>query len=158
MRRIGDKDKRGLSNLVAYVLLISITVSLSFIVYNWLKFYVDDRGIEECPENVNVIVDSYECFSEDGGNFTVNIKNKGFFTVDGYVLRVHNRTGAEFGIYVLNETGSILKPGGKVKDFYDFPTDGGINYVTLVDVQPFLIIEGNKVSCESYASQKVTCS
>ena len=34
-----NKKKKGLSNVVAYVLLIAITISISTIVYTWLKNY-----------------------------------------------------------------------------------------------------------------------
>ena len=95
----GFRRKKGLSNLIAYVLLISISLSLSVMVYGWLKFYVGGAEVVECPSNTNVIIDSYTCSSS---NLTVTIKNKGLFDVDGYVLRVHDRVGAEFGVYVFH--------------------------------------------------------
>ena len=41
-----SEDKSALSNVVAYVLLISITIGLSVLVYNWLRFYVVEDDIE----------------------------------------------------------------------------------------------------------------
>ncbi len=151
MRKMwGVEDKRALSNLIAYVLLISITISLSVMVYGWLQFYVEGEDVKECPSNVNVIIDSYECIDNV---LSVNLKNRGLFKIDGYVLRYHNRTDAEFGFYVLNDTGVALNPGESVEASYPF--SGA--YITLVDVQPFMM-DGDKISCEAYASQKIVCN
>lgn len=153
------RDKKGLSNLIAYVLLIGISLSLSIMVYGWLKFYVGGVEVVSCPSNTNIIIDSYECFRGDSGNLTVTIKNKGLFDIDGYVLRVHNRPGAEFGVYTFNGTGSFLSPGEKIKTTYLFPSSGDeITDVTLADVQPFVNIDGEDVSCESFSSQKINCN
>ena len=155
----GVRRKKGLSNLIAYVLLISISLSLSVMVYGWLKFYVGGAEIATCPSNTNLIIESYECFSGNGGNFTVTIKNKGLFDVDEYILRVHDRPGAEFGVYVFNETGSFLGPGSKVTTVYSFPSSlDNITEVTLADVQPFVNVSGKMVSCKAYASQKINCN
>jgi uncharacterized membrane protein len=152
MRKMGGvEDKRALSNLIAYVLLISITISLSVMVYGWLQFYVEGEDVEECPSNVNIVIDSYEC-DADSKVLSVSLKNRGLFKIDGYVLRYHNRTDAEFGFYVLNDTGIALNPGEGVEESYSF--SGA--YITLVDVQPFMM-DGDKVSCEAYASQKIVC-
>ena len=151
-------NKRALSNVIAYVLLISITLSLSVLVYGWLRFYVSESDVEECSDNVNIIIKSYTCSSGNDGNLTVTLKNKGLFTVDGYVLRVHNREDAEFGFYTFNDTGIEIKPGEEHEDVYLFPAgDENLETVTLVEVQPFMMDKG-QVSCKSYASQRVECN
>lgn len=150
-------SKKGLSNLVAYVLLISITISLSFMVYGWLKFYVERGEVEECPDNVNIVIDGYACSSGAGGNLTVRLRNRGFFNIDGYILRVHNRSDAEFGFYVLEENNTLMKTGENRTRVYNFPTvPDGLTDVTFVDVQPFLK-DGEKISCKAYSSQRITC-
>ena len=171
--RLG-KDKSALSNIVAYVLLISITVALSVIVYGWLRFYVSGEEIEECSEDVNIIIRSYECFLPKagvGGRIIVTLKNKGLFSIDGYELRVHDRPGATFGFYLLNETGTKIKPGVEHVQTYLFNDTDGDGYsefknlnkgaeflktVTFLEVQPFMM-EGGKIKCQSYASQEVVC-
>ena len=55
-------NKRAVSILVSYVLLITITLSLSVLVYNWLKFYVSDEEIPECSSNVNIVIQDSACF------------------------------------------------------------------------------------------------
>jgi flagellin-like protein len=148
-------DKKALSNVVAYVLLIVITISLSALVYGWLTFYFSEPGVRECSDDVNVVVDGYSCISGEDGGLNVTLKNKGLFGVDGYTLRIHNRTNAEFGIYTLNDSGVALAPGEKIVDVYNF---AGTEYrdVTLVEVQPFLK-DGGNISCRSSVIVKVDC-
>ena len=164
--RLG-KRKRALSNVVGYVLLISITISLSVLVYGWLKFYVSEDNIETCPDGVNIIIRDYECKSSpvgedpNKGYLKVTLKNKGLFEVDGYVLRVHDRPGADFGFYIFDKVGITMKPGEEYPinyNFSDHPIDGyTLENVTLVEVQPFIKENGNQIHCESYTSQKIEC-
>ena len=158
-----DSDKRAVSIIISYVLLITITLSLSVLVYNWLKFYVGEDDIPECSEGVDIIIKSYECYatSENGtGRIKVVLKNKGRFTVDGYIVRVHDRAGADFGFYNFDDVGVAIAPGDEHEQTYEFGDYNCSGYslmtVTLVEVQPFIMDEGN-VSCKSYASQDVTC-
>lgn len=151
------KHKSALSNLIGYVLLISITISLSVLIYGWLKFYVSEDDIKECPKGVSIIIKDYECFSGNNGNLTVILKNKGLFTVDGYVLRVHNRPGAKFGFYTFDDIGIEIKPGKEYNETYNFSeqTDK-LDNITLVEIQPF-IKEDNQINCKSHISQKIEC-
>jgi flagellin-like protein len=158
-----SKDKRALSNIVAYVLLISITIALSVLVYGWLRFYVSGSDIDTCSDGVNIIIRSYECY--EGDRLIINLKNKGLFTVDGYLVRVHNRTGADFGFYLLNDTGTKIAPGVEHSDIYFFndPSfdelndfDFDLDTVTFLEVQPFMEDNG-EIKCQAYASQKIVC-
>jgi flagellin-like protein len=163
------KRKRALSNIVAYVLLIAITVSLSVLVYSWLRFYVSEDDIESCSEGVNVIIRSYQCFLPDvtgnGGRIMVTLKNKGLFTVDGYELRVHDRADASFGFYLFDDVGMQIEPGKEYTKTYWFnatefltlnPGESELTDVKFVEVQPFMNM-GGEVRCKSYASQEVIC-
>ena len=157
-------DRRGLSNMVGYVLLISITIALSILVYNWLSFYIGDEDVGECPEGVGVSISSSRCYASHPvfgpGRLVVTLKNKGRFTIDGYRLRVHDQKRAEFGFYTFDEVGVSLAPGEEYEETYYFKNytfDGyNVSKVTLVEVQPFVEDEGN-VSCKSYAFQDVVC-
>ncbi len=152
-------DKRGLSNLVAYVLLISITLSLSVMVYGWLKNYTKSDKTPVCPDNVNVIVGDYHCAGGVNGNITVDLENKGLFDVGGFVVRVSDKPNAKFGIYTLDSNGIKLGPGDSKKIVYKFKdyTTTIIKNVTLLDVQPYILKDG-KVACDTYTSQKIVCS
>ena len=159
MRTLLQQDKNAVSNIIAYVLLISITIGLSVMVYNWLRFYVSEETVEQCPSTVNVIIEDYYCVSGANGFLNVTLKNKGLFNVDGYILRVHDTLDAKFGFYVLTDVGTPIAPGEKDVSIYLFNQSyDGKNFteMTLVEVQPYLIKTGN-ISCKSYASQKIVC-
>ena len=150
-----SNNKKALSNIVAYVLLISITISLSVVVYNWLRFYVGEDEIPVCSDGVNLIIQEYICSAED--KLILTLKNKGRFNVDGFALRVHNRTDPEFGFYMLNETGTTIAPGEEIQittDISDSGPAGKFETITLIEIQPYQMEKG-KISCRSVASQKV---
>ena len=155
------KQKKGLSNMVAYVLLITITIALSVLVYNWLQFYVGASDLEECPDGVNLVIQNYTCSKVQNGNVNVTLKNKGLFEVDGFILRVHDRIDADFGFYTLNSSGSVISVGGtdsKNYLFSDYPSDGFTD-VTLIEVQPIIVgDDGRNISCPSFTAQSVVCN
>lgn len=158
-------NKKGISVIVGYVLLVSMTLALSVLVFNWLKFYVSEDEVESCPDNVNIIIKDYECYrnadlaSGGVGNITITLKNKGLFSTDGYSLKIHDREDAEFGLYSLNDTGKKLSPGEDHTDIYYFNELIGhsLTDIKLVEVQPFLKDETGKISCQSQVSQRVFC-
>jgi len=60
MRKIENKNKRAVSPMIAYVLLIVIGISVAFLVYQWLKLQIPAQS-EKCSEDVRIIIKSYEC-------------------------------------------------------------------------------------------------
>ena len=146
-------DKKGLSEIIAYVLLISITIALSVIVYGWLKFYVSGDEVVSCDEGVNLIIKNFDCYGSD--NLTITLENKGRFSVDGFVLRVHNRTDADFGFYILNETDFKILPAQEHTTVADLTNFTNLTYL---EVQPYVIDETEgKISCKSDSSQEISC-
>ena len=155
------KQKKGLSNMIAYVLLITITISLSILVYNWLQFYVGASDFEECPEGVNLVIQNYSCIEGHGGQVNVTLKNKGRFEVDDFILRVHDRDDADFGLYILNVSGGAIPVGGLSFQNYTIPNsdeETRFTTVTLIEVQPIIVGEdGRNISCPSFTAQSVVC-
>lgn len=153
------KNKRGISIIIGYVILITIAISLSVLVFNWLRFYVSPETEETCPEGVSLIIQDYSCANQ---KLNITLKNKGLFNISGFILRVHDRLGAKLGIYTLNKTGRSLAPGGEVTKEYDFSDPGivegsstGLTSITLIDVQPFLGNPGSEIYCERVSTQSV---
>jgi len=162
-------DKKGLSNVVGYALLVVIGISLSVLVYGWLQGFVDPGEIEECPSGVGISILNFSCVTPFIGtgrdDLNLTIRNRGLFDVDGYVVRVDDRAGSEFGVTVLNESGIALNTSEEITYVYSIdgynsanPTDR-LSGLSVVDVQPFLISEeGDKIFCEVYSSQELDCS
>ena len=76
MRKI-IQNKRGISELVSYVLLIVLAIALAGGVYIWLTSIAKPSQQVECPD-VNIRLESYECFKPingNPGNITLLLKN-----------------------------------------------------------------------------------
>ncbi|MEK6873792.1 MAG: hypothetical protein AABW91_03025 [Nanoarchaeota archaeon] len=76
--------KKGASEMIAYVLLIVIGISVAFLVYQWLRLQIPTQ-LEKCPEDVKIIIKDYECMASNEINLI--FQNKGFFNIDGVYVR-----------------------------------------------------------------------
>jgi hypothetical protein len=80
-------NKKGVSEMISYVLLVIIAVSISALVYTYLK---NDICVfcpaPECREGTSIIVEDYWC---DKTNLKINltIYNKGLFNVTAVFIR-----------------------------------------------------------------------
>src|SRR3989344_3228562 len=163
-RFFGLNNKRGLSNVIAYALLIVMTIALSTVVFIWLQLYVGETEIAECPNGVDLVIKEYIC---NGNNLNVTIKNQGRFSAEGYRIRVDDRSGAESGFYLLihdinGADGVFLSPGDEVRnkvfDFTKACNDGCPNGITIAEVQPIYDEDGERVACKSDSAQEIDCS
>lgn len=158
-----NNQKKGMSEVVGYVLLIVIVIALSILIYGWLRFYVTAEDIPACSDDVNVVLKNQKC-SFSGGDIILNItlKNKGFFDVDGYVLRVHDRAGAKMGLYPLDMFGFPLAPNEERSVAYNVSNYSFDGYVlgdlTLVEVQPFTKGDDENISCRISVLQNTQCA
>ncbi|MDA3836543.1 MAG: hypothetical protein PF542_02885 [Nanoarchaeota archaeon] len=87
-RKILPKNKKAVSAIVGYVLLITFGIVLSVIVYNYLKSYVP-KDLIDCPEGVSIFVKDYNCAN---GQLNVTLKNNGRFDLAGYSIHTANNT------------------------------------------------------------------
>lgn len=78
------KNKRGVSEVVGYILLISIAVAMSVIVYAWLKSYVPKEPLE-CPGDVSLMIKEINCSID--GILEINFRNNGKFSVYAYTIK-----------------------------------------------------------------------
>ncbi len=78
-------NKKGLSEIVAYTLLIVIALGLALLVYTWVKSIVPGEE-SECPSDVSLVIDSYSCNVVEN-KITVTLKNQGLFDVNGFFIR-----------------------------------------------------------------------
>ena len=168
--------KNAISEIVAYAILISITLSLAGLVYGWLKFYATPNEKIECPDGTSIVIKHYE-WVPIPGTFKITVQNKGFFNVDGFVAKVNPGAGATIGINTLSmvsgggSDGISLNPNQDFVIGYDkiFVSGTGEeqdltkeDLVTLgsgfLEIQPYIVDAktGNKVFCSQIASQKLT--
>ncbi len=80
------RNKRAVSLMLSYVLLIIIGIALSIGVYSWLKFVVKGtEGIEKCPEGISLVIMDYKLL--ENKKIELNVKNKGLFNISGYYIK-----------------------------------------------------------------------
>lgn len=147
-------DKRAITELLAYVLLIGLAITLSILVYNWLRFYVTPYESRVCPDGISLIVQEYSC---SAGNISITVKNKGLFKIDGYLVKVNNETdyaGKPKGLPVypidpLNPV--ILFPTPlNPSEIYskEWPYKDDYTRIVEIEIEPFRMQENKRVYCD----------
>lgn len=89
IKRISE-NKKGISEMVSYVLLIVIAIGISTGVYAWLKGYLPSATPKEtCNPDVSLVLEDYNCSAIDNLT-TLTLKNQGYFNIDGFFIRGAN--------------------------------------------------------------------
>ncbi len=149
--------KRGVSEMIAYVILISIAMGLAVGVYAFLK--VVSEGTKppiDCKQGTTISLENYDC-KPDEGIITLTIKNTGRFNVNGIIAKFGDDTTKEpvemlkpypFLSALLGHFSFDLAPGEskeakfKKTDAYN-PPEG---IVRVVQIQPY-IMDKRKTVC-----------
>lgn len=176
MRKI--TNKKAISPMIGYILLISAAVVMSVIVYTWLRTYIPKTALE-CPDTTSLLIKNYTCDLVDG-ELNLTIRNNGYFNVAGYFIRVANVSGQELatidlsqklksdfgGVTVGNsvlfsesEPGNSLTPNEEVTNVFNI---AGINTIYFVELTPIRLqqIENRErtVSCgKAKIKEEITC-
>jgi len=88
---LGFNNKKGVSIIIGYVLLIAFAVIMGAVVYSGLRTYVPTETVE-CPDGVSLFVqDSNYC----GNQLNLTIRNNGRFNVAGYYVLASNSSEQE---------------------------------------------------------------
>jgi len=85
-------NKKGVSIMVAYVLLIIIAISISLVVYAFIKAQVPGE-IKECSGDASVVMMDYECGTTTTTQvkwIEITFKNNGLFTINGVLIKGSN--------------------------------------------------------------------
>src|SRR3989344_2924521 len=173
MRRMNNLsllNKKGVSIMVGYVLLISIAVALATAVFFYLKLYLPDDK-QDCYQDIDLVIDDVICKigatgSTNPSNVSINFTNKGLFSVDGVFIKIGEPNRA------LKQTLNIpddplssrcngletnLKPGATFCKTYDYSS--GTTGIKEISVQPFIWVENKAVLCpDAIVSKKIMCA
>jgi len=102
------RDKKGLSIMIGYVLLIAGAIAMGAVVFMWMKSYVP-TDTQECDDGVSILVKEYECITDNGIiNLNITLKNTGRFSIEGFFIRASS-TGD--GIADTSLSDKIIKGG-----------------------------------------------
>ena len=90
---VNKKQKKGVSVLISYVLLITMAIALAAGTYYFLKTYAEKPLPEEtCPEGTNIVIENYSC---SNGQLDLTIKNRGLHAVTGVYVKISNESESE---------------------------------------------------------------
>ncbi|MEM4230467.1 MAG: hypothetical protein QXF25_01155 [Candidatus Pacearchaeota archaeon] len=124
MKKMSDikpirKNKKGVSEIIAYALLLVFAVSMSGLVYSWLRKSIP-KIEEKCPDGVSIEIASY--FKESEGKVAhINITNRGLFAINGFSFRLKDASGkicAISGIGCVENSNECTKQGEKLIFLY----------------------------------------
>ncbi len=99
-------NKKGVSAVIGYVLLITFAIVIAGIVFAWLRTYVPQQSVE-CPEDVSIYVKNHSINGETDV-LTIYLKNNGKFEVDGLYMRYSESAEQEIAVKDLTKNFTIL--------------------------------------------------
>lgn len=78
------QNRKGVSIMIGYVLLISLAVVMGGVLYVWMKSYVPNEQLQ-CPEGASVLVKDYNYSCS--GSLEITVTNNGRFDLGGYHIK-----------------------------------------------------------------------
>lgn len=156
------KNKKALSEIVGYTILIVIALSLSVMVYSFLKLYVP-KETAECNQEINLIIQRYSCMA-DSDELNITISNSGLFKVNAAYLRFGKLSGAltqinkeDFLLYGENGTEGLNPQESYSYHFSEIVTEPGEQY--RLELQPVVIQNKKLVACENaIVTETIQCN
>lgn len=102
MKDISYRNKKGVSEIVSYVILVIIAISIGTLVFAYLSNLVP-RERPECNDGLALSVESYICEygSGDQSSLDLVLKNRGRFNIEAAYIRIGN---------IGNKTGYWINP------------------------------------------------
>jgi hypothetical protein len=100
------KNKKAISVMVGYILLVTLGMVMAVMVYGYLKTYVPSDPLD-CPPGTSLMLKEQNC-----ANYQLNltIKNNGKFNIEGMMIMASTSPGQEIAThdltqYLNNQTG-----------------------------------------------------
>ena len=127
--------------MVGYVLLIVIAISVSIMVYVFLRAYVINPP-EACDEGVSLIIEEYNC-NVSSNLLSITVRNQGTHSVDGFMIHgsnestrwfALNRVGKDTGGEVYFE-GNRLNASRSRTYVFDYLDDNSVNRLEIKPMQ-----------------------
>ena len=175
-----SRNKKGLSEMVSYALLVSIAIIVSVGVFIWMRGIANVSPPADCKEGTSIMLEDYSCTSSGSyPGISLNLKNNGMFNVEGIILAVSNDSKRFDPVYLvpLNQPGQspgyfffwpLFEPSKNVNaGFKNTQKIGGVeqlvpfNEIKIIQIQPFITYKkGNKkeiiVCQDSVVRQEIT--
>jgi len=126
------KNKKGVSIMVSYVILITIAIIMGVVVYQWIKTYVPAEALN-CPEGVSVFLKDY-FYDCDSDTLNITLKNNGRFNIAGYFIYARDNQNEELATIDLSEynerekIGNAISLGNPLSNSFE-PSDNPVTHV-----------------------------
>lgn len=137
-------NKRGISPLIASVLLIAFTVTLFLIISTWVQRSIVEPGLEESGEKVTKTLDCLSaklkidsaCKGADDKKIKISVDNEGDIALQDLQVRIVGSTNVE-----TFNAGKVLQPLERYNSG-DKPVtqtgDGSVGVISSLEVYPVL--------------------
>lgn len=153
-------NKKGISIIIGYVLLITTSIFISAIVYQWIKTYVPTESIK-CPDGVSIFVKEsiYNCTNKE---LNLTLENNGRFNIAGYLIHGANSSNQKLastdlsqytpfgknkgGAVLLPTLGNSIKPGDKMKSAFNL-NNTNLGKIYFVEIIPVRSQDRKRVNC-----------
>jgi flagellin-like protein len=126
LHKIRIKNKRAVSEVIGYVIMVTIAIVLAGIVYTWLRTYVP-KEVVECKDSVSLSVDGYKYEVVAGEtnryDLSVNFSNTGSFDIEGYYIKV---AATDSNTMSLDLSFNLIETDKNTRE-------GGFDYVRFLD-------------------------
>ncbi|MEK6856254.1 MAG: hypothetical protein AABX66_03800 [Nanoarchaeota archaeon] len=166
-------DKRAVSEMISYVILIVIALALSVMVFTYLKIDIPKEK-PQCSESIALSIRDASCAVDSSNsqmNLSILLENKGFFTIDAVYVRMglkgkkilvplNGPNKEELSFYISSGASPGLLPQIKYPWFNTIPssdlTPAKGNYT--VEVQPAVYSKNELTICDSaIVKQDIAC-
>ena len=168
MKDMSYQNKKGVSEIISYVILIIIAVSIGAIVFTYLSNLVP-KDRPECNEGLSLSVEEYACKyvdPKDGeSHLNLTVKNRGRFNIEAAYIRIGN-IGNKTGYWINSkdfEYGDALKANSElVKKQYFFDAsnvlkNGTGSYALQIQLAGYDEKTGRYAACPNSITQTITC-
>lgn len=154
--------KKGISEMVSYVLLVVIAIGISITAYSFLKSYVPKGQTPNCLDDVAIQMQDYVCDSSLQ-SLTLTISNTGLHSFDAVYIRMGDETAKVRSAITPNRqplvfgTREGLKPGETYSRVLVSPViNSGKN---ILEIQPAMYTANNKLAAcdKATVTYTLTC-
>jgi hypothetical protein len=167
------KNRKGISIMIGYVLLITTAIVISAIVYQWVKSYVPTDPVG-CPDDVSIFVKerTYTCESDI---LNITLRNNGKFNIGGYLIHATDSPEQDLvasislseytplglgraGAVIFSGLGNSFKPNDQIENIFDL-SGAGIGTIYTVEVTPILHQDSKRIICgNAKVKEDLTCN
>lgn len=165
---MNKKNKKAISEIVSYTLLVVIALVIGSLIYAFLKLYVPKEK-PECKEGINIIIENTNCISSEKISFT--LQNTGLFSIDRAFIKIGKAESRIRESLSPSYSPYNFPPDGKLKPSQSHTINIQIDSIPItltageyiLEVQPaHFTKEGstdpNTLALCKPATQKITCT